>query len=146
MGLDPRRTAEGSAAPESGGELPFAGFSGSEPSAKDLFQAMILHRVSRNKYYSSFANSQFRRVYRRYRLCRALQREADRLAGVPGSGCWVQAKEGGLHVHLESPTLHYKREVALLPHEWEWLGEQTGIRSLLAAAAQGKDGRAGLVP
>lgn len=117
------------------------------PVAEQLFRAMTLHEVSRNKYYSSFAQEGFRRVHRRYRVVRALQREADRLAGIPGSCCRVLTKAGVLQVQLESPTLQYRREVALLPYEWEWLGEQKGIRLLLAAAnARGAGEMHRLVP
>jgi hypothetical protein len=116
-------------------------------SAEKLFRAMVLHKVSRNKDFNSFAYEGFRRVLRRYRVVRSLQREAERLAGLPGSSCRVRAGEGVLQVCLESPTLQYRREVVLLPYEWEWLGVQTGIRTLLAATGDsGAEGVDGVVP
>jgi hypothetical protein len=130
-----RQNVEASA--ESGREAPVP-----ELSAEELFRAMVLHEVSRNKTFGSFASEGYRRVHRRYRIVRALQREAERLAGISGSWCHVLTKEGVLQVCLESPTLYYRREVGLLPYEWEWLGAQTGIRTLLAAAVAARVDRA----
>jgi hypothetical protein len=122
----------------SGAPRPDAPFSAL--SAEKLFRAMVLQEVSRNKTFGSFGSEGFRRAHRRYRVVRALQREAERLAGISGSSCHVLTKEGVLQVCLESPTLYYRREVGLLPYEWEWLAAQTGIRALLAAAvAAGTD-------
>jgi hypothetical protein len=112
-----------------------------------LFRALTLRQLSRNKYFASFTSAAFRRVHRRYRVVRALRAEAERLAGIPGSSCRVKQGGGVLQVRLESPRLQYWREVELLPYEWEWLEEQAGIRSLLAAAAaQGMDARIALPP
>ena len=124
---------EGPAAP--GREVPL-----SEAAAERLFRAMVLQEVSRNKTFGSFTSEGFRKVHRRYRIVRALEREAERLAVISGSSCHVLTREGVLQLCLESPTLYYRREVGLLPYEWEWLGAQTGIRTLLAAAvAAGKN-------
>lgn len=116
----------------------------SPAAAEKLFHLMVAHQVSRNKNTNSFAYEAFRRLHRRYRVVQSLQREAERLAGLPGSSCRVLTGNGVLQVCLESPTLQYRRQVALLPYEWEWLGAQTGIRTLLAstghASADGVDG------
>jgi len=116
----------------------------SPAAAEKLFHLMVEHQVSRNKNTNSFAYEAFRRLHRRYRVVQSLQREAERLAGLPGSSCRVLPGDGVLQVCLESPTLQYRRQVALLPYEWEWLGAQTGIRTLLAStdhtSADGADG------
>ena len=115
--------------------------------AAGLFRALTLRQVSRNRYFASFAYDGFKRVHRRFRVVRALQAEAERLAEIPGSSCRVREREGVLQVRLESPRLQYRREVALLPYEWAWLEGQAGIRFLLAAAAgQGADTMGGLLP
>jgi hypothetical protein len=118
-----------------------------ETDAAGLFRALTLRQVSRNKYFASFTYEGFMRVHRRFRVVRALQREAERLVEIPGSSCRVRQSDGVLQVRLESPRLLYRREVALLPYEWEWLEGQAGIRSLLAAAAaQGVDTVGRLLP
>jgi hypothetical protein len=114
--------------------------------AEGLFRALTLRQVSRNRYFASFTYAVYRRVHRRYRVVRALRAEAERLAGIPGSFCRVRSGAGVLQVRLESPRLQYRREVALLPYEWEWLAEQAGIQFLLAAAAQGAESRDRLLP
>lgn len=118
-----------------------------ETDAAGLFRALTLRQVSRNKYFASFSYEGFMRVHRRFRVVRSLQVEAERLVEIPGSSCRVRQRAGVLQVRLESPRLQYRREVALLPYEWEWLEGQAGIRSLLAAAAtQGADTMGRLLP
>ena len=144
------RQPEGPARAVRGGEAQPVRDRASESFAGDaegLFRALTLRQVSRNKYFASFTYAGYRYVHRRYRVVRSLQAEADRLAGVPGSSCSVQLDEGMLQLRMESPRLQYRREVALLPYEWEWLEEQAGIRFLLAAAAtQGTDSVGRLLP
>lgn len=144
------RKPQGAPAADAAPGREHGGYDAAEPAPADaegLFRALTLRQVSRNKYFASFTYAAFRRVHRRYRVVRALRAEAERLAGIPGSSCRVKQGGGVLQVRLESPRLQYWREVALLPYEWEWLEEQAGIRSLLAAAAaQGMDARIRLPP
>jgi len=100
---------------------------------RSLFEALTSRRLSRNKYFASFERGWGRIVHRRYRVVRALKSEAERLAGIPDSFCRVRMAADGVQISLHSPRLQYRREAALLPHEWEWLNRQEEVRQLLQA-------------
>ena len=108
---------------------------------RTLFETLTTNRLSRNKYFTQFANEWFRAVHRRFRVVTSLKKDAERLGGIPETNCWISASSGGLLFHLQSPRLSYKRVVALQPYEWEWLVQQEAIRSLLSA--QTRDARLG---
>jgi len=104
---------------------------------RSLFESLTSSRLSRNKYYAQFTHEWFRAVHRRYRVVESLKHDARRLAVVPETNCWVSPDGDGLLFHLQSPRLSYKRVVALQSYEWEWLGQQEEIRSLLSADPHG---------
>ena len=103
---------------------------------KSLFEALTSKRLSRNKYFASFERGWAKIVHRRYRTVRALKAEAERLAGIPDSFCRVEPDPEGVRFFLHSPRMRYRRDVALFPHEWEWLNQQAEVQQLLCAPAQ----------
>lgn len=107
---------------------------------RSLFESLTSQRLSRNKYFAEFAKDWFKAVHRRFRVVTSLKKDAARLGSIPETHCWISREGEGLLFHLQSPRLGYKRVVALQPYEWEWLGRQEEIRSLLSA-----DTRAALV-
>ena len=98
---------------------------------RHLFNALTSKQISRNRHFATFSKGWSRLVHKRYRAVDALRNEADRLARIPGTSCWVSENEGKLYFHLQCPRLHYERVVALLGYEWEWLGQQSSIQALL---------------
>ncbi len=102
---------------------------------RSLFEALTSRRLSRNKYFASFERGWAKVVHRRYRIVRALKAEAERLAGIPDSFCRVLPATEGVQLSLHSPRMHYRRDVALYLHEWEWLNQQAEVRQLLCAPA-----------
>ncbi len=96
-----------------------------------LFESLTSNRLSRNKYFSQFANDWFLAVHKRYRIVSSLKKEAGRLAPLNGSVCWISNNGDGPIFHLKSAPLRYSREVALQTYEWDWLAKQEEIRSLL---------------
>lgn len=100
---------------------------------RHLFHALTSKRLSRNKYFAKFSDGWFRAVHKRYRTVASLKREAERLAAVPETNCWISRESDALLFHLQSPRLSYKRVVALQPHEWEWLIQHDEIQQLLRA-------------
>ena len=100
---------------------------------RTLFETLTSNRLSRNKYLAQFANQWFMAVHRRFRVVSSLKKDAERLRSIPETNCWISGEGEGLEFHLQSPRLRYKRVVALRPHEWEWLGRQKEIQTLLSA-------------
>jgi hypothetical protein len=101
---------------------------------RNLFRALTSKRLSRNKYFSKFSDTWFRSVHRRFRTAASLLGEAERLAEIPETRCWISREQpGSVLFHLHSPRLFYSRVVALQPYEWEWLLEQEPIQTLLEA-------------
>jgi hypothetical protein len=100
---------------------------------RTLFESLTSNSLSRNKYFTQFANHWFRAVHRRFRVVSSLKKDAQRLGSIPETNCWVCEEGDGLVFHLQSPRLSYKRVVALQPYEWEWLVRQKEIQSLLSA-------------
>jgi len=100
---------------------------------RNMFTALTSKQISRNKNFSLFASGWQKQVFRRFRIVCALQREAERLAQVPGSQCWVDHNSEGLQFHLDCPALRYSRVVPLQNYEWEWLGQQRGVREMLTS-------------
>jgi len=98
---------------------------------RNLFNALTTKQVSRNKNFSLFTSGWRKQVFRRFRIVCALRREAERLGRIPGSRCWVDHNQDGLHFHLSCPSLKYRRIVPLNNHEWEWLGSQRCVQDLL---------------
>jgi hypothetical protein len=103
---------------------------------RNLFQALTSKRLSRNKYFAKFSDHWFRAVHKRYRVVASLKAEAGRLGAIPGTNCWISRDEHGLHFHLHSPRMNYRRVVALQSYEWEWLIEQSEIQSLFRSGPQ----------
>ena len=108
----------------------------SETRSAHWFDALTSRRVSRNKNYASFADEGLRKAHRRYLTVQGLKEDAERLTGIPNSFCGVAAEAEGIRLSLVSPTLRYRRQVRLLPHEWAWLHRQAGIQALLKAAVE----------
>lgn len=102
---------------------------------RGLFEALTSKRLSRNRYFASFERGWAKVVHRRYRIVRALKAEAERLAGIPDSFCRVVPAVEGVQFSLHSPRLRYRRDIALFPHEWEWLNQQAEVQQLLCAPA-----------
>ena len=98
---------------------------------RSLFETLTSNKLSRNKYFTKFTNEWFKAVHRRYRVVASLKKDAERLGAIPETNCWVSDDGDALLFHLQSPRLSYKRVVALQSYEWEWLGRQEAIRSLL---------------
>ncbi len=98
---------------------------------RNLFRALTTERVSRNKFPDTFAEGWSRDVHRRFKTLRALKRDAERLAEIAGSVCWVSDGDEGLRIHLHCPSLLYSRVVAVYGYELEWLMAQRGVRALL---------------
>jgi len=99
---------------------------------RELFLALSQAQVSRNKFPETFAQGWSREVHRRFKRVSSIKREAERLADVPGTACWVAPDgEDGLEFHLECPPLQYRRVIAVERHELEWLVAQSQIRTLL---------------
>ena len=96
-----------------------------------LFESLTSNRLSRNKYFSQFANDWFKAVHKRYRIVASLKKEAGRLGSLDGTVCWISNTGDGPIFHLESAPLQYSSEVALQTHEWDWLAKQEEIRALL---------------
>ncbi|MBI4083340.1 MAG: hypothetical protein HY423_12090 [Candidatus Lambdaproteobacteria bacterium] len=103
-----------------------------EETSRSLFRALTSRGLSRNKQFASFSAGLLRIAHRRFRHLDALRREAERLAAIPDSSCWVHEDGDALLLHLEAPRLLYRRIVALRRYEWDWLLEQQGIQALLA--------------
>lgn len=101
-----------------------------------LFETLTSNRVSRNKYFTEFANDRFKAVHRRFLTVLSIKKEAHRLGGIPETHCWIGDSKDGLSFHLHSPRLHYERVVALQPYEWEWLNRQDEIRVLIVQAPE----------
>ena len=101
---------------------------------RTLFESLTSRRVSRNKFFAQFATQWFQSVHRRFRVVSSLQKDAQRLGGIPDTQCWISGEGESLVFHLQSPRLSYVRSVALRPYEWEWLGRQKEIQSLLSQA------------
>lgn len=102
---------------------------------RNLFKALTTKQISRNKNFATFSRSWSRLVHRRYKVVDALKQEADRLAKIPGTSCWVSGSEGELFFHMQCPRMQYARTVALHGYEWEWLGQQSGVQSILKVNA-----------
>lgn len=102
---------------------------------RNLFKALTSKQVSRNRNFATFTRGWSRLVHKRYRVMDALKREADRLAEIPGTSCWVSENDGELFFHLQCPRMQYTRKVALHSYEWEWLGQQSSVQSLLKVNA-----------
>ncbi len=102
---------------------------------RNLFKALTSKQISRNKNFATFSRGWSRLVHHRYRVVEALKREADRLAEIPGTSCWVSETEGELFFHLQCPRMQYMRKVALQGYEWEWLGQQRSVQSMLKVKA-----------
>lgn len=100
---------------------------------RTVFETLTSNRLSRNKYFAQFANRWFKAVHRRFRVVASLKKDAQRLGSIPDTNCWISGEGEGLVFHLQSPRLSYSRAVALRPYEWEWLGRQQEIQSLLSA-------------
>jgi|SRR5690349_4567238 len=98
---------------------------------RSLFEALTSKRLSRNKYFASFERGWAKVVHRRFRIVRALKVDAERLAGIPDSFCRVETAAEGVQFSLHSPRMRYRRDIVLLPHEWEWLHRQDGVQQLL---------------
>ena len=98
---------------------------------RQFFKALTSKEISRNKNFTAFAGGWARFVHRRFRVMDALRGEAEKLALIPGTTCWITEKEGDLYFHLKCPRMHYQRIVALQSYEWEWLGQQSGVQALL---------------
>lgn len=98
---------------------------------RHFFKALTSKQISRNKNFAAFAHGWARLVHHRFRVVDALRSEAERLADIPGTSCWVTEEGGELFFHLQCPRMHYKRIVALEGYEWEWLGQQSGVQALL---------------
>lgn len=98
---------------------------------RHLFKALTSKQVSRNKNFAAFTNGWSRLVHHRYQVVEALRHEAERLAHIPGTSCWVSEDNGELQFHLQCPRMHYKRVVVLSGYEWEWLGRQSSVQGLL---------------
>ena len=103
---------------------------------RSLFESLTSNRLSRNKYFAQFTSEWFRAAHRRFRVVESLRQDARRLGTIPETHCWVSPEGDRLWFHLQSPRLSYKRVVALQSYEWEWLGRQEEIRSLLNADPQ----------
>lgn len=99
----------------------------------EMFNALTSQQISRNKNFSAFSSRWSKQVLRRFRTIRALIREAERLAEVPGTTCWVGEDERGLVFNLDCPRMRYRRSVVLYGFEWEWLGQQSCVQALLSA-------------
>ena len=99
---------------------------------RNLFNALTSQTISRNRHFAAFSSGGAKQVLRRFRTIRALIREADRLAPVPGTRCWVSRHHGGMTFHLECPPLQYRHAVDLYQHEWEWLGGHESVQALLS--------------
>ena len=102
---------------------------------RNLFKALTTKQISRNKNFATFSRGWSRQVHKRYQVVEALKREIDRLAKLPGTSCWVSQDSGKLFFHLECPRMQYARKIALHGYEWEWLGEQSSVQSLLKVNA-----------
>lgn len=102
---------------------------------RSLFEALTSKRLSRNRYFASFERGWAKVVHRRYRIVNALKAEAERLSGIPDSFCRVKPAAEGVQLSLHSPRMRYRRDVALFPHEWEWLNQQAEVQQLLGAPA-----------
>ncbi len=104
---------------------------------RQFFKALTSKQISRNKDFAAFSHGWARFVHRRFRVIDALRGEAEKLAKIPGTTCWITENEGALFFHLRCPRMHYRRKIALQNYEWEWLGQQDGIQSLLEVKSLG---------
>ena len=102
---------------------------------RNLFKALTSKQISRNKNFATFSRGWSRLVHKRYKVMEALKEETDRLAKIPGTSCRVSEDSGELVFHLDCPRMQYSRKVALHGYEWEWLGEQSSVQSLLEVNA-----------
>ena len=100
---------------------------------RNMFNALTSKSISRNKNFNLFTSGWPRKVFYRFRTVCALQKEAERLAQIPGSRCWVEHRGEKLDFHLSCPSLLYERTVPLSSYEWDWLGRQEGIQALLTS-------------
>lgn len=98
---------------------------------RELFQALVSREISRNKFPETFAHGWSKIVHHRLQTIRALERDANRMAALDGTICWVSSGEDGLRFHLKCPKLSYTRTMAVRGYELEWLMAQQGVGSLL---------------
>lgn len=100
---------------------------------RNLFKALTSKQISRNKNFATFSRGWSRLVHKRYQVVAALKQETERLGKIPGTSCWVSEDDSELFFHLDCPRMQYSRKIALQGYEWEWLGQQSSVQTLLKA-------------
>ena len=104
---------------------------------RTLFEALTSKQVSRNKNYVLLGKGWQKTVWKRYLLVRTIAKEAEDLLNNAATRVRVvqkaQTESYPVVFFLSNAQRHYQRESHLLPHEWEWLQQQAGVKALLKA-------------